>query len=95
MLPTECQSFLFTLLSQKSGSCLKADQETEDVRSTVYAHSEYKDVQLVDGTVQSGLDQLENSTQTLGDQMRELDVDLIAKSMSSKQAEVIRKLQAP
>lgn len=76
-------------------SLAKTDQETEDVRSAVYAHSKYKDVQLVDAAVQSGLDELEGSTQTMGDQMRELDIDAIAKSMSTKQAEVVRKLSAP
>ncbi|CAK4033213.1 Hypothetical predicted protein [Lecanosticta acicola] len=84
-----------TELSMTEGtgrSLAKVYQDSEDVLSAVYAQSKYSETQLVDGTLQSALDVLENSTQRLGDEMRELDVDAVAKALAAKQAEVVRKL---
>jgi hypothetical protein len=43
--------------------------------AAVFAHSPYGERRLVEGAVQRELDVLEGRTQSVGEKMRELDVD--------------------
>jgi hypothetical protein len=74
-------------------SLAETDVDLQHLLGAVCAHSKYGKVKLVDGDVQAGLDELEARTRVLGDQMRELDIDAIAKAVKSKQAELVRRLE--
>lgn len=73
-------------------SLAKTDADLQALLRSVFAHSEYGSVRLVDGEVHDGLEKLERETQRIGDKMRELDVDAIARAVKAKQIEVLRKL---
>lgn len=83
-----------TITNTLTQSLAKTDAELQSLLESVFAHSEYGTVQLVDSKVQSGLKTLESETQRIGDEMRELDVDAIAKAVKAKQQEVLRRFEA-
>jgi hypothetical protein len=63
---------LTRLLGESLG---RADVDARDLLGAVFAHSPYGERKLVDGDVQRELDVLEGRTQSVGEKMRELDVD--------------------
>jgi hypothetical protein len=75
-------------------SLTQADVDLRHVLEAVYENSRYGTVHLVDADVQTKMDELEKRTQSLGNQMRELDVDAIARTVKTKQAEIARQLNA-
>ncbi|KAK4548150.1 hypothetical protein LTR36_010019 [Oleoguttula mirabilis] len=68
-----------TLSDQLGQTMRKADRDVEDLLGAVYAHSPYGTVRLVDAGIQAALEGLEEKTQDLGQQMRSLDIDGLAK----------------
>ncbi|KAK5119601.1 hypothetical protein LTR85_007430 [Meristemomyces frigidus] len=68
-----------TISDQLAQTMHKADRDVQDLLGAVYAHSQYGTVKLVDDAVHVGLEALEKKTQSLGEQMRGLDVDALAK----------------
>lgn len=56
----------------------KADVDARDLLAAVFAHSQYGERRLTDEEAQRELDILEGRTQTVGEQMRSLDVDGLA-----------------
>lgn len=81
-----------TIADTITQSLAKADADLQALLESVFAHSKYNSVKLVDGQVQAGLEKLERETQRIGDEMRELDVDAIARTVKVKQNEVLKKL---
>ncbi|KAM3420207.1 hypothetical protein BST61_g3497 [Cercospora zeina] len=73
-------------------SLAKSDSNLHDLLSAVYAHSEHGKVQLIDYRVQAELDKLENETQRIGDEMRELDLDGITRDVKREQEQALKKL---
>jgi hypothetical protein len=63
---------LTRLLGESLG---RADVDARDLLGAVFAHSPYGERRLVEGAVQRELDVLEGRTQSVGEKMRELDVD--------------------
>jgi hypothetical protein len=53
----------------------KADVDAKDLLGAVFAHSQHGERRLVDQDVQRELDVLEGRTQTVGEQMRRLDIE--------------------
>ncbi|CAK1363178.1 unnamed protein product [Cercospora beticola] len=74
-------------------SVAKSESNLHDLLNAVYAHSEHGKVQLIDNRIQAELDKLEHETQRIGDEMRELDVDAIARDVKRKQEQALRKLE--
>lgn len=74
-----------SLTKQLGESLNKADVDARDLLSAVFAHSQYGERRLTDEEAQRELDVLEGRTQTIGEQMRRLDVDGLASD--------VRKLQ--
>lgn len=72
----------------------KTDTNLQTLLESVFAHSSYGPVRLADDEIQSGLEKLERETQKIGDEMRELDVDAIARNVKSKQNELLGSLEA-
>jgi hypothetical protein len=66
---------LTRLLSESLG---RADVDARDLLGAVFAYSPYGERKLVDGEVQRELDVLEGRTQSVGEKMRELDVEGLA-----------------
>lgn len=67
----------------------KADVDARDLLSAVFAHSQYGERRLADEEVQKELDVLEGRTQTVGEQMRRLDVDGLASDVRRLQRSVL------
>lgn len=67
----------------------RADVDARDLLSAVYAHSHYGERRLVDEDVQRELDVLEGRTQTVGEQMRRLDVDGLTSDVRKLQRSVL------
>jgi len=67
----------------------RADVDARDLLSAVFAHSQYGERRLVDEDVQRELDVLEGRTQTVGEQMRHLDVDGLASDVRKLQRSVL------
>ncbi|KAK0943651.1 hypothetical protein LTR29_004823 [Friedmanniomyces endolithicus] len=67
----------------------KADGDVEDLLQALYAHSTFGTVGLVDPEVAGGLVRLERRTQGLGEEMRRLDGDGIARVVRERQREVL------
>ena len=74
-----------TVSGQISRSIAKADANAQAVLSGVYAYSPFGTVSLVNAEATEGIDQLERKTQSLSDEMRELDVERIGRIMREKQ----------
>jgi hypothetical protein len=70
-------------------SLSRADVDARDLLSAVFAHSQYGERRLVDEDVQRELDVLEGRTQTVGEQMRHLDVDGLASDVRKLQRSVL------
>ena len=70
-------------------SLSRADVDARDLLSAVFAHSQYGERKLVDEDVQRELDVLEGRTQTVGEQMRHLDVDGLASDVRRLQRSVL------
>ncbi|KXT08008.1 hypothetical protein AC579_5975 [Pseudocercospora musae] len=77
-----------------SQSMAKSHADLEELRSAVMAYSAYGSVRLVDSSVQTHMDELEHDTQRLGDEMRMLDIDAIAKTTRDKQEAVVKRVVA-
>ncbi|KAF7198276.1 hypothetical protein HII31_00015 [Pseudocercospora fuligena] len=75
-----------------SQSIAKSHADLEELRSAVMAYSAHGSVKLVDSNIQAGMDELEHDTQRLGDAMRVLDIDAIAKTTRDKQEAVVKRL---
>ncbi|SMR54274.1 unnamed protein product [Zymoseptoria tritici ST99CH_3D1] len=73
-------------------SLAKSDVDLQHLLAAVYANSKYATTRLVDEDVQTDLDELESRTQVLGSQMRELDIDAIARAVNKRQAELVQTL---
>lgn len=67
----------------------RADVDARDLLSAVFAHSQYGERRLVDEDVQRELDVLEGRTQTVGEQMRHLDVDGLASDVRKLQRSIL------
>ncbi|KAK1034434.1 hypothetical protein LTR33_016590 [Friedmanniomyces endolithicus] len=67
----------------------KADGDVEDLLRALYAHSTFGSVELVDPEVADGLARLETKTQELGEEMRGLDVESMARMVKERQREVL------
>lgn len=80
-----------TLSDQLAEALRKADHEVGDLLGAVYAHSQYGRVRLVDASVQAELESLETATQRLGEEMRGLDVEAVARVVKMKQSGVLRR----
>ncbi|KAF2161985.1 hypothetical protein M409DRAFT_27711 [Zasmidium cellare ATCC 36951] len=75
-----------------SGSFARTDADLQSVLNAVYAKSEGSTVQLVDGVLRADMEKLEHDTQRLGDGMRGLDVDDIARVIKGKQRQLMQML---
>ena len=67
----------------------KADVDARDLLSAVFAHSQHGERRLVDEDVQRELDVLEGRTQTVGEQMRRLDMEGMASEVRRLQRSVL------
>ncbi|KAI5366651.1 hypothetical protein Slin14017_G042910 [Septoria linicola] len=81
-----------TITDAIAQSLAKSDANVHELLRAVYAQSQHGNIQLVDGQIQSSLDDLEHNTQRIGDEMRELDIDQIAKVVRRKQEAALRQL---
>jgi hypothetical protein len=70
-------------------SLSRADVDARDLLSAVFAHSQFGERRLVDEDVQRELDVLEGRTQTVGEQMRHLDVDGLASDVRKLQRSIL------
>lgn len=77
-------------LSKLLGESLnKADLDASDLLGAVFAHSQFGERKLVDEDVQRELDVLEGRTQTIGEQMRRLDVEGLSSEIRRLQRGVL------
>lgn len=67
-----------SLTRQLGESLNRADVDARDLLSAVFAHSQFGERRLTDEEAQRELDVLEGRTQTIGEQMRRLDVEGLA-----------------
>lgn len=67
-----------SLRRQLGESLNRADVDARDLLSAVFAHSQFGERRLTDEEAQRELDVLEGRTQTIGEQMRRLDVEGLA-----------------
>lgn len=67
----------------------RADVDARDLVGAVFAHSQSGERRLVDEDVQRELDVLEGRTQTVGEQMRQLDVDGLASDVRKLQRSIL------
>lgn len=81
-----------TISTAMTKSLSQPDADVQDILGAIYAQSRYGTTHLVDDSSQAQLDGLEHKTQTLGDEMREVDVDAIANAVKLKQRDAVRKL---
>ena len=66
-------------------SISKADADVQVLLSAVYAYSPYSSISLVNGEGTDGIDGLEQKTRTLGEEMRQSNVDGLMKTIRKKQ----------
>ncbi|EME79661.1 uncharacterized protein MYCFIDRAFT_81145 [Pseudocercospora fijiensis CIRAD86] len=71
-------------------SIAKSHADLQELQSAVMAHTTHGTVKLVDSNVQAHMGELERDIQRLGDEMRVLDIDAIAKMTREKQ-DAVRK----
>jgi hypothetical protein len=67
----------------------KADVDAKDLLGAVFAHSQHGERRLVDQDVQRELDVLEGRTQTVGEQMRRLDMEGLSSEVRRLQRSVL------
>jgi hypothetical protein len=67
----------------------KADVDAKDLLGAVFAHSQHGERRLVDQDVQRELDVLEGRTQTVGEQMRRMDIEGMARELRKLQRSVL------
>ena len=70
-------------------SLSKADVDAKDLLGAVFAHSQHGERRLVDEDVQRELDVLEGRTQTVGEQMRRLDMEGLSSEVRRLQRSVL------
>lgn len=73
-------------------SLAKSDADLHALLSAVYASSPYGEVKLIDAQTQVALEELEHQTQHIGDEMRELDIEGIARAVKRKQEEALKNM---
>lgn len=73
-------------------SLAKSDADLHALLSAVYASSPYGEVKLIDAQTQVALEELEHQTQCIGDEMRELDIEGIARAVKKKQEEALKNM---
>jgi hypothetical protein len=73
-------------------SLAKTESDLHDLEKALRLHSHYGEVKLVDPSLQAGVDDLEQRTQRLGEEMRELDLEGIIRAVQSAQSKVVEKL---
>lgn len=73
-------------------SLAKSDADLHALLSAVYASSPYGEVKLIDTQTQVALEELEHQTQCIGDEMRELDIEGIARAVKRKQEEALKNM---
>lgn len=73
-------------------SLAKSDADLHALLSAVYASSPYGEVKLIDAQTQVALEELEHQTQCIGDEMRELDIEGIARAVKRKQEEALKNM---
>lgn len=73
-------------------SLAKSDADLHALLSAVYASSPHGEVKLIDAQMQVALEELEHQTQCIGDEMRELDVEGIARAVKRKQEEALKNM---
>lgn len=73
-------------------SLAKSDADLHALLSAVYASSPYGEVKLIDAQTQAALEELEHQTQCIGDEMRELDIEGIARAVKRKQEEALENM---
>ena len=83
------QSTERTISDQFAETLIKADKDVQDLLAAVFAHSRFCSVKLVDPEVDAGIGQLEAETQELGEQMRGLDIEAIARTLKERQREIL------
>ncbi|KAK5686480.1 hypothetical protein LTS10_002599 [Elasticomyces elasticus] len=78
-----------TVSDQLGETIVKADESVRDLLTALYAHSPYGTVRLADAETETGISQLEAKTQDLGEEMRTLDVDSIARKVREQQRQIL------
>ncbi|KAK5691691.1 hypothetical protein LTR17_025638 [Elasticomyces elasticus] len=78
-----------TVSDQLGETIVKADENVRDLLTALYAHSPYGTVRLADAETETGISQLETNTQDLGEEMRGLDVDSIARRIREQQRQIL------
>lgn len=73
-------------------SLAKSDADLHALLSAVYASSPYGEIKLIDAQTQVALEELEHQTQCIGDEMRELDIEGIARAVKKKQEEALKNM---
>lgn len=82
------------IIEALSGSLARSDTDLRELLGAVYAHSERSNIELVDPDVRAKMNELERETQRLGEDMRRLDVDDVARVIKAKQRQAIETLTA-
>ncbi|KAK3069103.1 hypothetical protein LTR53_012822 [Teratosphaeriaceae sp. CCFEE 6253] len=82
---TEC-----TISDQLAATIAGADNHVQHLLAAVYTHTRFGSVKLVDPEVDLAVAQLEARTQHLGEEMRGLDVEAMARALRQRQTEIIR-----
>lgn len=77
------------ITDQISRSIAKAAANCSALRSGVYAYSPYETINLVSGNITAGIDNLEQKTQSLSEEMRQLDIDRIGGIVREKQKNIL------
>lgn len=73
-------------------SLAKSDADLHALLSAVYASSPYGEIKMIDAQTQAALEELEHQTQCIGDEMRELDIEGIARAVKRKQEEALKNM---
>ncbi|KAK3654026.1 hypothetical protein LTR56_003461 [Elasticomyces elasticus] len=81
---TEC-----SMSDQLGETFVKADESVQDLLTALYAHSPYGTVRLADAQTETGKSRLETRIQDLGEEMRGLDIDIIAGKVREQQRQIL------
>jgi len=68
---------------------VKADADVQHLLEAVFCHSKFGTMKLVDDEVQTSLDGLAETTQSLGEEMRMLNIDEIDKTVRAQQRKLM------
>ena len=79
---------------QATQSLTEVGQDVQSLLSAVFAYSPYATINLVNGECAKGVDRLEQKTQSLGDEMRQLGTDQISRDIRSGQEAFLKNLKA-